>query len=118
MSIPLPQITDLEIRLLGDDRLLVIFPYHPDNVTRIKAIPGRRWHPQEKAWSIPHTEQALSLLLRFFSQKPVQSFPRPERRPGAVSKRRWEPLTGEEQAFIAHVEDEMKHVLGHVAKYR
>ena len=108
MSIPLPQITDLEIRPLGDDRLLILFPYHPDNVTRIKAIPGRRWHGKEKAWSIPYTEKALSLLDRFFNQEPVQSFPRPEKRPGAISKKRWEPLTSEEQAFIAHVEDEMK----------
>ena len=108
MSIPLPRITNLKIRLFGDDRLLVLFPYHPDNVMHIKAIPGRRWHPQEKAWSIPYTEKALSLLDRFFSQEPVQSFPRPEKRPGAISKKRWEPLTSEEQAFIAHVEDEMK----------
>ena len=108
MSIPLPHITDLEIRLLGDDRLLVLFPYHPDNVTRIKAVPGRRWHPQEKAWSIPYTQQALSLLQRFFSQEPVQSFPRPERRPGVISKKRWESLTNEEQAFSTRVEQEMK----------
>ncbi len=60
MSIPLPQITDLQIRLLGDGRLLVIFPYHP------------------------------------------------ERHPGAITNKRWQTLSAEEQAFIAHVEDEMK----------
>ncbi len=108
MSIPLPPIANLEIRPCGDGRLLVIFPYHPDNVTRIKAIPGRHWHPQEKAWSIPYTEQALLLLERFFNQEPVQSFSKPEKRPDAVTKKRWEPMTEEEQAFITRVEEEMK----------
>jgi hypothetical protein len=48
------------------------------------------------------------LLDRYFNQQPVQSFPKPEKRPGAVSKKRWEPLTAEEQAFVARVEEEMK----------
>ena len=108
MAIPLPRIANLEIRLLENDRLMILSPYHPDNVKRIRAIPGRRWHGEEKAWSIPHTEQALSLLDRYFNQEPVQSFPKPERRPGAVTQKRWEPLTGEEQAFVARVEEEMK----------
>ncbi len=108
MAIPLPQIANLEIRLLGSDRLLIIFPYHPDHIKRIRAIPGRYWHGEEKAWSIPYTEQTLVLLDRLFNQKPVQFFPKPEKRPGAVPKKRWEPMTGEEQAFIARVEEEMK----------
>ncbi len=86
----------------------VSFPYHPDNVKRIKAVPGRRWHPEEKCWSIPHTGEALTILQRLFDEKPVQSFPQPERRPGAVTKRRWENLTAEEQALMARVEEEMK----------
>lgn len=66
MSIPLPQIAHLEIRLLENGRLRIVFPYHPDNVKRIKAIPGRRWHGEDKVWSIPYTEQALSLLDQYF----------------------------------------------------
>ena len=108
MAIPLPRIANLEIRFLENDRLQILFPYHPDNVKRIKAIPGRRWHEEEKVWSIPYTEQALSLLDRYFNQEPVQSFPKPEKRPGAVSKKRWDPLTAKEQAFVARVEEEMK----------
>ena len=108
MSIPLPQIASLEIRPFEGQRLLILFPYHPDNLKRIRAIPGRRWHSQEKAWSIPYTQQALSLLERYFSQQPVQSIPKPPRRPGAITTKRWQGLSAAEQAFIAHVEDEMK----------
>ena len=53
MAIPRPRIANLEIRFLENDRLQILFPYHPDNVKRIKAIPGRRWHEEEKVWSIP-----------------------------------------------------------------
>ena len=74
MVIPLPRITNLEIRPCSEDRLLIFFPYHPDNVKRIRAIPGRQWHGEERAWSIPYTERSLSLLEQFFSQKPIQSF--------------------------------------------
>ncbi|NKB71379.1 MAG: tyrosine-type recombinase/integrase [Candidatus Latescibacteria bacterium] len=117
MSIPLPQIEQLEIHPIEGQRLLVNFPYHPDNLKRIRAIPGRCWHPQEKAWSIPYTQQALALLERYFGDKPVQAFPKPEKRPGAVTGKRWQQLSAAEQAYIAHIEDEMK-LLGYSPRTR
>lgn len=108
MKPSIPILPGLGIHPTDTGRLRVSFPYHPDNVKRIKAVPGRRWHPEEKCWSIPHTGEALTILQRLFDEKPVQSFPQPERRPGAVTKRRWENLTAEEQALMARVEEEMK----------
>ena len=29
------------------------FPYDPQVVSMVKDVPGRRWHPEEKFWSIP-----------------------------------------------------------------
>ncbi len=105
----LPVIKDLSLRPVNhNERLLVYFPYHTDNVQRIKAIPERQWHPREKAWSIPYNEQALSLLRHLFSQDPVTSFPPSKQRPQAVIQKRWTHLSDAEQAFIAFVEDEMQ----------
>ena len=105
---PLPKIAGIEIRHFGNDRLLVLFPYHPDNIKRIRAITGRRWHGDKKAWSIPYTESALVLLDNYFGQYPVQPLAKPDKRPRAITSRRWQTLSGEEQADIARIEDEMK----------
>lgn len=36
----------------GDD-YEIRFPYDPEVVRRVKDVAGRRWHPEEKFWSIP-----------------------------------------------------------------
>ena len=105
--LPIPTIPGLEIRLHSEDRLLVLFPYHPENVARIKSIPGRQWHAKEKNWSIPFNDTALNLLRRFFDLTPVKSFPLAEKRPNAIAKSRWSDLTAEEQAFSTRAEEEM-----------
>jgi integrase/recombinase XerD len=104
----IPTISGLEIRPTDGERLLVFFTYHPTNVDRIRSIPGRRWHPQEKAWSIPHSTQALSALERLFSTDPIQTFSTPDKKPTSITQRRWGVLSQTEQIFIARVEDEMQ----------
>lgn len=52
-------------------RLMVIVPYDPQRVARIKTIPGRRWHPQGKYWTVPDTEETLAYLLTLFAGEPV-----------------------------------------------
>lgn len=34
-------------------RLIVRFPYSPERAAKIKSVPGRRWHQDEKVWSVP-----------------------------------------------------------------
>jgi len=106
--LPLPAIKDLSLCPVGSERLLVYFPYHPDNVQRIKTIPQRRWHPREKAWSIPYNKPSLALLQRLFGQGSVTAFAPAEQRPTTIARQRWTHLSDAEQAFIAFVEDEMK----------
>lgn len=38
-----------------EGRLVVLLPYSPERVAKIKTIPGRRWHLHEKRWSVPDT---------------------------------------------------------------
>lgn len=35
------------------DRLAVAFPYDPGLVAAVKAVPGRRWDPGRKVWTVP-----------------------------------------------------------------
>jgi SWI/SNF-related matrix-associated actin-dependent regulator 1 of chromatin subfamily A len=36
-----------------EDKLYIKFPYDPTTVERVKTIPGRRWNPEEKVWTVP-----------------------------------------------------------------
>ncbi len=52
----------------GDEgRLLVRFSRTPERVSAIKKIPGRKWHPDGRYWSVPDHEKMLSLLSSRFS---------------------------------------------------
>jgi len=62
-----------EIRILKEEsgRIKVSFPYNPFLVEKVKAIEGRRWHPEEKFWSVPNTPDVLEKLLRIFGDEKV-----------------------------------------------
>ena len=108
-QIPIPAIAGLQIRPLQSGRLMIDFSYHPDTVARIKAIAGRRWHAEEKCWSIPHSRETVRELQRLFSQEPLKTYPSTvSRRPSTVSKRRWEQLSPGEQAILTSVAEELK----------
>ena len=49
-----------------NSRLLVRFSYSPEGVERIKTIPGRRWEPDIKCWSIPKKKEVLEKLTALF----------------------------------------------------
>lgn len=51
----------------GTGRLSVRFRYSTDRVASIRSVPGRRWHPAEKRWSIPWTPEALARLRKAFA---------------------------------------------------
>lgn len=62
-----------EIRILKEEsgRIKVSFPYNPIFVEKIKAIKGRRWHPEERFWSLPNATGVLKELLRIFGDEKV-----------------------------------------------
>ncbi|MEK7845501.1 MAG: phage integrase N-terminal SAM-like domain-containing protein, partial [Nitrospinota bacterium] len=47
-------------------RIVVISPYDPLRVQKIKTIPGHRWHPDKKYWSFPNTDGTLEKILKIF----------------------------------------------------
>lgn len=56
-------------------RLIVRFPYRPDCAAKIKTVPGRRWHPEGKHWTVPHTDGAVANLLALFAGERVEVDP-------------------------------------------
>ncbi|MDP3542305.1 MAG: integron integrase [Elusimicrobiota bacterium] len=51
-------------------RLLVLFPYSPERVAKIKTVPGRLWHALEKRWSVPDEPDMRARLERLFAEEP------------------------------------------------
>lgn len=51
----------LRAELIGN-RLSITFPYDPDMVGRVKAVPGRVWISTVRAWQAPISEEAIALL--------------------------------------------------------
>jgi len=39
--------------VLSEDRIFLTFSYDEDKIARIKSIPGRRYDPETKSWSVP-----------------------------------------------------------------
>jgi integron integrase len=58
-----------------EGRLVVVVPYDPERVAKIKTFGGRRWYPKEKYWTVPHTEMALAELLALFAGEPIEVDP-------------------------------------------
>ncbi|MFN3533745.1 MAG: hypothetical protein ACK41Q_14790 [Candidatus Brocadia sp.] len=43
----------------SNGRLMVAPPYSAERVARMKTIPGRRWHPEEKCWRVPNADGVI-----------------------------------------------------------
>lgn len=57
---------------MDPDRLTVRFPYSPERVAKIKSVPGRRWHQDEKIWSVPNEPGAAERLMALFAPDPIR----------------------------------------------
>lgn len=68
-------IDSIRIRPGKKGRLIVLVPYSPERVAKIKTVVGRRWHQSEKLWTIPHTDSALSHVRALFAGEPVEIDP-------------------------------------------
>jgi site-specific recombinase XerD len=42
--------------------ILIEFPYRPDLVARVRALPGRRWDKRSKVWRVPDTPAARAAI--------------------------------------------------------
>lgn len=59
-------------------------PYAPDHVAKIKTVVGRRWHQQEKCWTVPQTSEAVTQLLALFAGEPTEVDPSLRRVNGTI----------------------------------
>ena len=66
---------EVKIRKGTAGRITITFPYDPAHVAEIKAIQGSRWHPEEKHWSVPHSDGAVGKILSIFSDKKIDIDP-------------------------------------------
>src|SRR3972149_4405809 len=57
------------------DSIIFRSPYSPEYVAKIRTVPGRRWHPDQKHWTVPHNDAALAHLLALFSDNPIDLDP-------------------------------------------
>ena len=65
----------IQIRPGKAGELIVLVPYTPQHVAKIKTLAGRQWHHDEKHWTVPHTDGTLAHLLALFTGEPVEVDP-------------------------------------------
>ncbi len=61
----------IQIRPGEAGRLIGLVPSTPERVAKLRTIPGRRWPPKEKYWTVPHTDGTIAHLLALFAGEPV-----------------------------------------------
>jgi integron integrase len=83
----------IRIRPGEPGRLTVLLPYSPERVEKIKTVPGRRWHKEEKRWSVPLYDKAVEKLRQLFAGEEVLVAPAVSEVPPVpqTARRRVEP---------------------------
>ena len=93
--------------------IVVRLPCSPGRLARIKTIDGRRWHPQERYWTVPGGEGMPARLAALFEGERVEFSPAlyaggvdppslPERVRRAARARHFSPST--EKQYAAWIE--------------
>lgn len=95
-------------------RLIVVIPYDPERVAKIKTVPGRRWHPEEKCWSVTHSEDMVKRLLLLFARERVDVDPSLRPLKASSSCQGQEP----ERVQLLDAMDQELKLRGHGAKTR
>ena len=49
-----------------NERLVVQFRYSPERVAAVKKIPGRKWHPIKKVWTVPFSPKVIEQFQELF----------------------------------------------------
>jgi len=56
-------------------RITVAFSYSSDRVAKVKTIEGYKWHPKEKYWSFPYSNDILEKILSVFGGENIHIDP-------------------------------------------
>jgi len=72
------------VRRAAKGLLMVVFPYDAQRVEKLRTITGRRWHAEEKYWTLPHSEETFARLLALFKVEELDMDPSLLQRTGAA----------------------------------
>ena len=108
----------IRVRPGDNGRLIVVLPYTPERVEKIKTIPGRRWHPEEKYWTVPAGTGMVERLVSLFAGDRIEVDPALHRDWDAIKSiltaveneltlRRYSPRTHE--AYLGHLRRFLNH---------
>ncbi len=56
---------------LGEENIKIIFPFNLVLVEKIRTIEGKKWHPEEKYWSLPNNNGILEKILKVFESEKI-----------------------------------------------
>jgi integron integrase len=82
-----------------DGRLTVHLPFSPERVAKIKSVPGRRWHPDSKTWSVPDGPGALDRLRALFAPEAIDAPDAPRQSHAPAPPRNAPPSRAPEDLF-------------------
>lgn len=63
------------IRRWSAERLCILLPFGFEKIDQIRVIEGRQWHPKEKVWSFPDTEDVIKRVLKIFPYETIRVHP-------------------------------------------
>lgn len=63
------------IRRWSADRLCILLPFDFETIDHIREIIGRKWHPEEKVWSFPDSEESIRQVVQILSHQTVRIHP-------------------------------------------
>ncbi|HIP97316.1 MAG TPA: hypothetical protein EYH32_08905, partial [Anaerolineae bacterium] len=61
----------IQIKPGDEGEIIVVLPYTPERVEKIRGVPGRRWQPEVKHWTVPRTDGMVGRLLELFAGEGV-----------------------------------------------
>ncbi|MDP7080504.1 MAG: phage integrase N-terminal SAM-like domain-containing protein [Candidatus Undinarchaeales archaeon] len=65
----------IRLQKTDDDRISLALPYDRDLIERIRTVTGRRWHQDEKVWTVPREAGMVECLQQLFADLAVEVDP-------------------------------------------
>ena len=62
----------IQIKPGEDGRLIVVLPYSPERLAKIRTVAGRLWHGDEKYWTAPNDEGMIARLTALFADEAIE----------------------------------------------
>ena len=108
----------IQIRPGAERRLIVVLPYTPERVEKIRTVPGRQWDKEKKHWTVPADEGMVERLMTLFGGEEVELDPALHRDWDTIRRilaaveneltlRRYSPKTHE--AYLGHLRRFLNH---------